>query len=241
MKSIASLISQYLATGAIIASTSIATLLPARADGIFRPTAFKVTFYEIGLRNSVTGARNPIFQSNSGTQVDLSQPSTLTLISGSRPTNGTWDQAYALFSNSIILGGTDGNGCFIQSGATDTDNDGTFEIVTNNAALSGLATTTESSFGGSLGPGTPSVTSAVNGSAVTNLESYLVSSSNPTPGGGGSINRFLFIGTIGNPVTITDQSTGTVTYIIDTSRALETSGGCTRVSYSNTGFNISIE
>jgi hypothetical protein len=227
---------------AITSLLAIGISSTAKADGIFRPTSFKVTFYEIGLRNSSTGARNPIFQSNDGRQVNLSNPATINLANGGRPQSGSWDQAYALFSNTIGLAGTDGAGCYIRGGASDTDSDGSWEIVTNNAALSGEATTTETSFGfGFLGPGTPAVASSVNGTAVNNLRSYLVSSTNPIPGGGGAIDRFLFIGTLASPVTITDSNSGTINYTVNTSRALETSGGCASVSYSNTTFNISIE
>jgi hypothetical protein len=207
----------------------------------FRPSVFKVTFYEIGLRDSTTGERNPVFQNPSGTQVDLSNATTLNLISGSRPQSGTWDQLYVLIGNSLTLAGTDGNGCFIQAGATDTDTDGTFEIVTNNPALSGQGTTTESSFGGSFGPNTPAVATSVNGTAVTSLRQYLVSSTNPVPGGGGTINRFLFIGNLGAAVTTTDSNTGTISYSVDASQALDIAAGCASVNYANTKFNMSVQ
>ena len=221
--------------------SSIFSLAPAYADGIFRPSSFKVTFYEIGFRDSVTGNRTAIFQNSSGTQVDLSQPTTLSLITGVRPQNGTYDQGYALISNSIVLAGTDGNGCYIRAGATASSSNGTFAIVTNNAALRGEGTTTETSWNGSLGPVTPTVTSTVNGSAVSSLSNYLVSSTNPTPNGGGTINRFLFLGALAKPVIISDSNSGTVTYTVDTSRALEIGLGCGAVFYTGTKFNISVE
>lgn len=224
-----------------LASLALLSGAPSLADGIFRPTAFKVTFYEIGLRDSASGTRNPVFQNASGIQADLSSAKTLDLASGVTPSAGTWDQLYALVGNTIVLGGGDGTGCFIRSGASDTDTDGTFEIVTNNAALSGEGTTIEPSFGGSLGPNTPAVTTNVNGSAVTGFTQYLVSSSNPLPGGGGTIDRFLFVGTLGSPVTIKDKVKGTIIYTVDTSQALQITGGCGSVNYANTKFNMSVE
>ena len=215
----------------------------AFADGIFRPSKFKVTFYQIGLRQSSTGVLNPILDSGTGVEVDLSNPGdSLSLASGKEPRDGKWDQIYALVSNRIKVAGTDGNGCFIRSGAAAAFTNGTSAIVTANAAQSGEATTISEDYGtpGDFGPYTPSITSSVNGTSTSDLKEYLVSSTNPTPNGGGSINRFLYIGSI-SPVTINSGSRGSVIYTIDTSQAGQISGNCGGYSYGNLQFNMSIQ
>jgi len=231
-------------------ATTLALSIPSYANGVFRPSAFKVKFYEIGLRNSATAERTPIFLSTDGTTLDLSNTKDHidSLSAGQRtPALGSWDQVYALLSNTITASGNDGT-CFIENGATDTDNDGRWEIVTAVAANAGEGSYTEPSYGdgGFLGPNDPSVTSNVNGTPVTSLKQWLVSSSNPTPGGGGAINRMLFIGTPAQPVVVTDGPKK-VTYYVDVNEALRmvdgtgNNQGCAAVRSNIIRFNIGIE
>lgn len=213
----------------------------ASADGIFRPDTFKVTFYQIGFRNSTTGTLNPVLNSSSGVEADLSNAgSSLSLASSQTPSEGNWDQIYALIKNSIKVSGTDGNGCFIKDGASAIADDGT-AIVTTNSSESGEGTTTSMFYDGAgdFGPYSPDIASSVNGSAVTDLKEYLVSDSNPTPSGGGTINRFLYIGNI-TPITISDGSSGTIIYTIDTSEAGEMHDNCSKYSFGNLNFNMSV-
>jgi len=214
----------------------------ANADGIFRPTTFKVTFYQIGLRDSVTGTLNPILNNPNGVEVDLSSPGkSLALASGERPSSGQFDQLYVLIENSFNVSGTDGNGCYIRSGSSAIHSGGTTAIVTSNSALSGEGTSIHMDYGspGNYGPYTPDIMSSVNGNAVTNLKEYLVSSSNPTPNGGGTINRYLYLGDIPS-VSIDSTSKGSVIYTIDTSRAGRISGSCGGFSFGNVKFNMSV-
>ena len=214
----------------------------AVADGIFRPDTFKVTFYEIGLRDSSSGTLNPILDESSGVEVDLSNAGqSLSLASGKTPASGQWDQLYVLIKNSFKVSGGDGTGCYIQDGASAIHSNGTTAIVTSNSSQSGEGTSIHNDYGtpGDYGPYSPSITSSVNGSAVSNLKEYLVSSTNPSPNGGGTINRYLYIGDI-TPVTISSSSGGSVIYTIDTSQAAEISGSCGGFSFGNLTFNMSV-
>jgi hypothetical protein len=228
----------------VLASQLLLFAPTAYADGIITPSTFKIKFYETGLRKSATGETSPIFQSTSGIEIDLSSPETYSLATAVRPTADTWDQGYALTSNSVVIAGNDTSGCYIQAGATDADTDGTYEVVTNNAALSGMATITENEFGidgNAFGPANAAVTATVNGIAATTLTVSLVSSSNLTPGGGGTVNRWMFLGTLADPVEITSNNSGTIIYTIDTSESMQIINTCSSVDFVNTKFNISIE
>jgi len=218
----------------------------ARADGIFRPSTFKITFYEIGIRNSSTGALLPVFKESNGIEYDLSSPN----VTFNPPSNfslvpGSYDQLYVLTSNVLKISGNDGT-CFITGGASQTQNDGDWAVVQTGNAGAGEATITENGFnsGGvyDLGPVTPAVSAAVNGTATSTLAQYLVSSSNPVPGGGGTVNRFLFIGGLANSINLdASTTTKTVGITIDTSQSGRITGNCAVYRFSLTKFALTIK
>jgi len=219
---------------------------PSWSDGIFRPNIFKVRFYQIGLRDSATGALLPVFRDDNGIEYNLSDPNvTFEPPSSFSLTPGSYDQLYVLTSNTIKVSGNDGV-CFTIAGANKTQNDGDWDIVQNGAAGAGEATITESGFNGGgindKGPVNPAVAAAVNGSPTLNLVQWLVNSNDPTPGGAGVPNRYLFLGAIANPLNI-DSTTNpkTVGITIDTSQSGRITGGCAQYRFQLTKFALTIK
>lgn len=225
----------------IIALTTVNATIPAYADGTFRPTSFKVTFFEVGVQNSATGSRSPIFKNDSGEELDIANPGALGFSRLTKPSNGTYDQIYVLVSNSVKINGTDGTGCFTRAGASSAVTTGQYLVTTNNAALRGEATTTETGFGaiGQNGPYTPRLIGSLNG-AVTLLTLGLVSSTNPVVGGGGVINRYLYTGNIGNTYKVTDGTTGSIAFHFDTSNGVTFQGGCSNSTHGLLGVDLTI-
>jgi len=225
----------------LLTLTAVNAFSPAYADGTFRPTSFKVTFFEVGVQNSATGSRSPIFRNNSGEELNIANPGALGFSSLTKPSNGTYDQIYVLVSNSIKINGTDGTGCFTLSGASSGATNGQFSVTTSTEALRGEATTTETGFGavGQNGPATPLLIGSLNG-AVTSVSIGLVSSTNPVIGGGGVINRYLYTGNIGNTYRVTDSTTGSIAFHFDTSNGVTFQGGCSKATYGQLRVNLTI-
>lgn len=226
----------------LLAVTAASALTPVYADGTFRPTNFKVTFYEVGVQNSSSGSRSPIFQNTSGEELDIANAGTQLFSRLTKPANGTYDQIYVLVNNSVKINGADGTGCFTRGGATSAVTSGEYAVTTNNAALRGEATTTETGFGGvgENGPVTPRLIGSINGSVRT-VTLGLVSSTNPVIGGGGTINRYLYTGDIGKTYRITDSTTGTIAFHFDTSSGVTFQGTCARSTYGLLSVNLAIE
>ena len=222
----------------------------ALADTSFRPSKLEVTFYEMGFRNSSTGAFASIFESSTGQLVDLSSANSVqTLANNVQVTNsGTFDQIYVLVSNKVSISGDAGNGCYIKAGDY-SYNDGDWGSATTNTSLAGIANATETGFGGadaSVGSldsrkTTPAVTSSVNGEAVNNLTLYLVNGTTRNPGEGGPYNRYLYLGDMQSSIDLSVTKQGTLWIDADTSESVELNTNCTNANWVNTKFGLSIE
>jgi len=215
---------------------------PALADGLFRPSLYEITVYEAGLQNSQTGERTPVFKNDSGVTIDLANPGTLrNLASGASFKAGSWDQIYSITSNTQSYAGNDGNGCFIRQGsATFPNPDNDPMLATNNAGLAGTRRVTFEAFnlaGTDLGPLTSPSTADAGGRPISNQRSWLVSSSNPVPNGGGTINRILYLGNLASSIT-TPVDTVNITSTYDLRNSFQTTGGCARFNVENVKFTI---
>ena len=211
--------SKVLAT--ILASSNLFISAPLKADGVFQPTKLAIDFYEIGLRNSTTEKLLPVFKNDNGLNIDLvSGAGEEELANGvSLDTTGTYDQMYVLTSNSPVISGNDGEGCYIKAGSYE-DYDGEWAAATADSSLAGDATLTETGFGGSdsdYGPTSPAVTTYFNGTQTTSLVEYLVNGENKTPGAGGTFNRYLFVGELANSIDLSQVKEGTVWISVETS------------------------
>ena len=224
------------------------------ADVSFRPDKLEAVFYEIGFRNSSSGKFVSVFSNSSGVVIDLATEGGLnTLSSGlSLSDSGTFDQMYVLISNTVSVSGGPVTGCYIKSGDF-TYNDGDFNIGTTNSTLAGTANLTETGFGiqdanmGVLNSyrGIPAVTSSLNGTATSNLVLYLVNKETKTPGLGGTINGYLFLGDLASSINLDNSKEGTLWVEVDSSNSLEadnaSTGVCDNMNWQNTKFGLSVE
>jgi len=209
-------INKFLKKGIFIIS-SIAFSLPLMAEVSFRPTKFALTFYQIGFENSTTGERWPIFNDSNGKVVDFNNQNEINdLVSNVKAKEGTWDTIYSLVSNSQVVNGSK-DGCYMKSGTFTPNGSYDYDATTTNIALAGEATIVETSLGDSSprGPVETDVTLSVNGEAVQSFKIALVNSSNPVVGGGGSVNRRLFYGTLSTPIDTKSKQEGTIWMSID--------------------------
>ena len=220
----------------IFALTASNSLNPTHAQVVtatVRPESFKVTFYEVGIQNSITGSRSPIFKNDNGEELDIANPGALGFSRLTKPSNGTYDQVYVLVKNSVKVNSSNNPGgaatCFTRGGASSSlaAFPRSYAVTTANPALRGEATTEEIGFGavGQNGPETPRLIGSLNGS-VRDVTIDLVSSSNPVRNGGGAINRYLYTGIIGATYKVTDSTTGTIAFHFDTSQGLNFLDGC---------------
>jgi hypothetical protein len=230
---------------ALFAIAGTAGIAPpgAYADGLFRPTLYRITVFEAGLQNSSTGERTAVFKNDSGVTIDLADPGTLrNLASGASLKAGTWDQIYSITSNTQSYAGSDGTGCHIRQGnATFPAPDNDPLLATNNAGLAGTRTVTFDAFnlaGTDLGPISSPSTADAGGRPISNQRSWLVSSSNPYPNGGGTINRILYLGNLASPIT-TPVDTVNISSTYDLRNSFQTTGGCARFNVDNVKFTIS--
>ena len=229
---------------------------PALADNDlqFRPTKLQAKFYEIGFRNSTSGEFATVFANSSGTDVDLATEGGLnTLSSGMSLTNsGTFDQMYILVSNTVSVSGNPFSGCYIKT-VDVSYTEGDFEIGTTNSALAGTANMTEIGFRGVAADMSnlnsyktnPAVTTTLNGTQTTNLDLYLVNKDTKTPGLGGTINSYLFLGDLANSIDLDSTKEGTLWVDVDSSEAIEVNNGkigtCNEMNWENTKFGLSVE
>ena len=117
-------------------------------------------------------------------------------------------------------------------------------IIRPNVALAGDATLTETGFSGSdsdYGPVNPAVTTYFNGTQTTSLVEYLVNGDNKTPGAGGTLNRYLFVGVLASSIDLSQVKEGTVWISVETSDTSEMSESCTVYEWNNTKFTLSVE
>ena len=223
-------------------------------DVSFRPDKLLAVFYEIGFRNSSSGKFLSVFSNSSGVVIDLAAEGGLnTLSSGlSLSDSGTFDQMYVLISNTVSVSGGPVTGCYIKSGDF-AYNDGDFNIGTTNSTLAGTANLTETGFGNQDAnmsvlnsySGNPAVTTSLNGTATSNLVLYLVNKETKTPGLGGTINGYLFLGDLASSINLDDSKEGTLWVEVDSSDSLEaenvSKGGCDNMNWQNTKFVLSVE
>jgi len=214
---------------------------PALADGFFRPSLYEVTFYEAGLQNSQTGERSPIFKNDSGVTIDLANPGTLrNLASGASLKAGSWDQIYSITSNTLSFAGNDGNGCFIRQGEGIAIPGNDPMLATNNPGLAGTRRVTFNSFAPiapELGPVSTPVTADAGGRPMSNQRAWLVSSSNPVPNGGGTINRILTVGNLASSIT-TPTDTVLISTTYDLRNSFEITDGCARFNVDSVKYTI---
>jgi len=225
------------------------------ADVGFRPSKLEAVFYEIGFRNSSSGKFVSVFSNSSGVTIDLATEGGLNTLSSGLSLNdsGTFDQMYVLVKNTVSVAGEPVKGCFIKSGDF-SYNDGDFNIGTTNSALAGTANLTETGF--SMQDAdmnvlnsyktTPAVTTSLNGTATSNLVLYLVNKDTKTPGLGGTINGYLFLGDLANSINLDSSKEGTLWLEVDSSKALEADNAsdgteCDNMNWQNTKFGLSVE
>ena len=226
-----------------LATAGILNARVANADGFFRPSIYRITVYEAGLQNSSTGERSAVFKNDSGVTIDLADPGTMrNLASGASLKSGTWDQIYSITSNTQSYAGNDGTGCFIKQGsATFPVPDADPNLATTTAGLAGTRTVTFNAFnvaGTDLGPITSPSTADAGGQPISNQRSWLVSSSNPYPNGGGTINRILYLGSLGTPL-VTPRDIVNINATYDLRNSFETRSSCARFFVDNVKFTIS--
>jgi len=215
---------------------------PALADGLFRPSLYEITVYEAGLQNSQTGERSPIFKNDSGVTIDLANPGTWNLVYGASLKTGSWDQIYSITSNTQSYAGNDGNGCFIRQGSATYPNpeNNNPMLATNNPGLAGTRRVTFNSFAPTapeLGPMSSPSTADADGRPISNQRAWLVSSSNPVPNGGGTINRILYLGNLASSIT-TPMETVDIRSTYDLRNSFLITGGCAIFDVDNVKFSI---
>ena len=133
----------------------------------------------------------------------------------SAPSNGTFDQLYFITSNSPVVSGNNGSGCYIKQG-TYSYNDGTIiGGATTNSALaatvSNPASIKETGLSGSddnYGPVTPAVTASVNGSSTSGMKLVLINDNNISSK---PYTKYLHYATLSSPITVQDKKEGTLT------------------------------
>ena len=233
---------------------SSSNVVLADNDLQFRPEKLETKFYEIGFRNSTSGKLVSVFSNSEGVPINLATQGGLnTLASGMGLTDsGTFDQMYVLVSNTVSLSGTAYTGCFIKSGDVSYSN-GDFNIGTTNSALAGTTNLTETGFNGvydlndtsTYASTNPAVTTTLNGVQTTNLALYLVNKDTKIPGLGGTINGYLFLGSLANEISLNSSKEGTLWVDVDSSEAIEVNngktGGCNTMNWQNTKFGLSVE
>ena len=233
---------------------SVTNVALADNDLQFRPEKLETKFYEIGFRNSTSGKLVSVFANSEGVPINLATEGGLnTLASGMGLTDsGTFDQMYVLVSNTVSVSGTAYSGCFIKSGNTSYSN-GDFNLGTTNSTLAGTNNLTETGFNGvadmdntsTYASTNPAVTTTLNGIQTTNLALYLVNKDTKTPGLGGTINGYLFLGNLANEISLDSTKEGTLWVDIDSSEAIEVNngkvGGCNTMNWQNTKFGLSVE
>lgn len=227
-------------------AVATASAYPTSSFGqvLFRPSLYEITVYEAGLQSSATGERSPIFKNDSGVTVDLANPGTLRSLSPTislKP--GSWDMIYSITSNTQRYAGSDGAGCHIRAGTA------TFPVPDNNpligTANAGNAGTRSVTFialnvaGTDLGPTTTPLTSMIDGIGVNNLKTWLVSSSNPFPNGGGTINRFLTTGSLARSVSTPNEAV-TVYSNYELANSFTMAAGCANFNVDNVKTNITV-
>ena len=225
------------------------------ADVSFRPSKLEAVFYEIGFRNSNSGKFVSVFANSSGVAIDLATEGGLnTLSSGlSLSDSGTFDQMYVLISNTVSVSGEPVTGCFIKSGDFPY-NDGDFNIGSTNSVLAGTANLTETGFGMQDAnmnvlnsyKTDPAVTTSLNGASTSNLVLYLVNKDTKTPGLGGTINGYLFLGDLASSISLDSSKEGTLWVEVDSSEAMEADNAsegaeCDNMNWQNTKFGLSVE
>ena len=243
-------------TTAALSFTVLSTTNIALADNDlqFRPEKLETKFYEIGFRNAASGKLVSVFSNSEGIPINLATQGGLnTLANGmGLSDSGTFDQMYVLVSNTVSVSGTAYSGCFIKSGDVSYSN-GDFNIGTNNSALAGTTNLTETGFNGvydlsdsdTYTSNNPAVTTTLNGEQTTDLALYLVNKDTKIPGLGGTINSYLFLGSLANEINLDDSKVGTLWVDIDASEAVEVNngkvGGCNTMNWQNTKFGLSVE
>ena len=236
---------------AILSSTNVVL---ADNDLQFRPEKLEVKYYEIGFRNSNSGELVSVFSNSEGIPINLAtQGGINTLVSGLNLTDsGTFDQMYVLVSNTVSVSGKAYSGCFIKSGDVSYSN-GDFNIGTTDSAIVGTANLTETGFNGVYDLGdtstysslNPAVTTTLNGDQTLDLALYLVNKDTKTPGLGGTINGYLFLGNLATEIDLDSSKVGTLWVDVDASEALEVNNGkigtCNTMNWQNTKFGLLVE
>ena len=234
------------ASFAVLAAAADVFFLDDAFAQFFSPTQFKVTFYKMGLENSSTGERWAIFDNSNGQEVDFSQPNSISsLATGVVAVSGTWDRIFAITSNSqTVSGSTTSNSCFVKAGSYTKSQFGEYRAATAISGLAGVATIIEDTFSATAGvidvsPVDTLVSSEFNGDQVSDLKVALVSSSNPVVGGGGTINRRLFFGTLPQPINTSTKKDGTIWITVDPTNRFEDS--CSTYTEDGIKFNLSVQ
>ena len=244
---------KFAATTLSFSFLSISNAALADNDLQFRPSKLEAKFYEIGFRNSNSGDFASVFSNSSGTDIDLATEGGINnLSSGLNLTNsGEFNQMYILVSNTVSVSGNPFSGCFVKSVDVSYSN-GDFNIGTTNSALAGTANLTETGFSGVADMSSldtyktnPAVTTTLNGTQTSNLDLYLVNKDTKTPGLGGTINAYLFLGDLATPINLDASKTGTLWFDVDSSEAIEVNNGelgtCNTMNWQNTKFGLSVE
>ena len=231
---------------AVAAATADVFFLGDSFAQFFSPTQFKITFYKMGLESSSTGERWAIFDDPNGQEVDFSQPSTVsTLATGVSAVSGIWDRIFVVTSNSqTVSGSTSSNSCFVKAGSYTKSEFGEYRAATTDSGLAGVATIIEDTFTDEDGvividPVETRVSSEFNGEQVSDLKVALVSSSNPVVGGGGTVNRRLFFGTLPQAINTNTQANGTIWITVDPTNRFEDS--CSTYTEDGIKFNLSVQ
>ena len=236
------------ASFAVLAAAADVFFLDDAFAQFFSPTQFKVTFYKMGLENSSTGERWAVFDNSNGQEVDFSQPGSISsLATGVVAVSGTWDRIFAITSNSqTVSGSTTSNSCFVKAGSYTKSQfgGGGYPATTADSGLAGVATIIEDTFSATAGvidvsPVDTLVSSEFNGDQVSDLKVALVSSSNPVVGGGGTINRRLFFGTLPQPINTNTKKDGTIWITVDPTNRFEDS--CSTYTEDGIRFNLSVQ
>ena len=223
------------------------------------PTRLSITLYELGFRNSTTGNLNPVFKDLSGnTMIDLVEykGGSTNLTNGLQaPTNGTFDQLYFITSNSPVVSGNNGSGCYVKEGSFSFNDGVAMGGATTNSSLaatvSNPATMTETGLSGSddnYGPVTPAVTATVNGSSTSNMKLVFVNDNNVSIK---PYTKYLHYADLSAPIIIQDRKEGTLILTYNVDEAMGFRGtcsssnpfctGCENFFWDSVGVNLSIE
>ena len=174
-----------------------------------RPDSLKVTFYEVGLTDSSFSKVFSVLDNPSGVEADISDENSVNnLVTGIKPTTGTYTHFYAVISNTYKVKGSS-NGCYTKStsvnmsdavfNASTSTEDGSnwctncsfdaWSAATSNIEEFGEAILTEQAFGvdgngerdgtDGFGPATPSTDISIGGVEVNSMNIYLTNSSAP--------------------------------------------------------------